>query len=182
MKSFSKLVLKLIGWKYAITVDMPAKCVLCIAPHTSNWDFMLGKLFYYAADKQASFLIKDSWYFFPFNHLFDSLGGVPVNRGKSGDLTLQMANEFLKRDAFQLAITPEGTRKRSPHWKKGFYYIAKKANVPVALVSLDYGLKEIRIDRIFYPTDDVEADMHEIKQWFKNVKACHPENFTIGEE
>lgn len=182
MKRFvSGILLKCAGWKSEVTVDFPEKCVICVAPHTSNWDFVVGKLFYTSIGKTASFLIKKSWFVFPFNHFFRSIGGVPVDRGKNGELTDLLADEFRKRDRFQLAITPEATRKLNPNWKKGFYFIALKAQVPIVLVSLDYGLKTVGITRLFFPTGDEQKDLCEIKLHYQNVRACHPEKFSIGE-
>ncbi|MDD2797527.1 MAG: 1-acyl-sn-glycerol-3-phosphate acyltransferase [Bacteroidales bacterium] len=182
MKRFlSKHILRLAGWKSDISVEIPEKCVICVAPHTSNWDFIIGKLFYVSIGKEASFLIKDSWFFFPLNYLFHSMGGVPVDRSKSGELTQQMADLFLSKSRFQLAITPEGTRKLSPQWKKGFYYIALKSKVPIVLATFDYEKKIVGINRIFEPTGDEDADLKEIKLYYRNVTACHPEKFSIGE-
>jgi len=47
MQKFSKWILKITGWKAIIKVEEPAKSVICIAPHTSNWDFLIGKLYYW---------------------------------------------------------------------------------------------------------------------------------------
>lgn len=180
-KQLSQLLIKLAGWKGEILVEIPDKCVVCVAPHTSNWDFILGKLFYTSIGRTASFLIKESWFVFPFNLFFDWIGGVPVNRSKSGELTNQMALEFQKRPNFQLAITPEATRKLNLNWKKGFYYIALKAQVPILLVAFDYGRKVVSADKVFYPTGNEEADLKEIKSYYKNVTARHPQNFSVGE-
>ena len=122
------------GWKLGPVdgVDLP-KCIVCVAPHTSNWDFIVGKLFYTSIGCNAGFLIKKEWFFFPFNLLFNWQGGVPVDRGKRTSVTDQMVERFKTSERFQLAVTPEGTRKRAKDWKKGFYFIALKANVPIVV-------------------------------------------------
>ncbi len=132
------------GWKLGPVdgVDLP-KCIVCVAPHTSNWDFIVGKLFYTSIGCNAGFLIKKEWFFFPFNLLFNWLGGVPVDRGKRTSVTDQMVERFKTSERFQLAVTPEGTRKRAKDWKKGFYFIALKANVPIVVAYFDYGKKEV---------------------------------------
>jgi 1-acyl-sn-glycerol-3-phosphate acyltransferase len=151
----------LAGWKLGPVVEDVPKCVICVAPHTSNWDFIVGKLFYTSIGRNASFLIKKEWFFFPFNLLFDWLGGVPVDRSKRTSVTDQMVGQFNRRKEFQLAVTPEGTRKRVNDWKKGFYYIAQKANVPILMAYFDYKKKEVGFKGVFYPTGD--ADTFEIK-------------------
>lgn len=176
-----KLILKLFGWSTSLTVEVPDKCIFCVAPHTSNYDFIVGKIGYCAVGgARPSFLIKKEWFRFPFNLFFGPIGGIAVDRGKRQSLSEQIVEEFGKRDKFQLAITPEGTRKKNPEWKKGFYYIAKKAGVPILLTHLDYEKKELGINKIFYPTDNEAEDIRQIKRYFKDVKGRHPEQFSIG--
>jgi 1-acyl-sn-glycerol-3-phosphate acyltransferase len=127
--------------------------------------------------RKASFLIKKEWFVFPFNFIFGSMGGVPVDRHKNTSVTDQMTNEFKKRETFHLAVTPEGTRKKAREWKKGFYYIAVKAKVPIMLAYIDYEKKEVGIKKLFHPTGDADADIKEIRSYYTGVTACHPHNF-----
>lgn len=180
MRRLCKWILKVSGWKAFTTVDEPKKSVICVAPHTSNWDFPIGKLSYIALGRESSFLIKSSWFFFPMNFIFTALGGVPVDRSKSNSITDQMAEEFKKRETFHLAITPEGTRSLVEKWKMGFYHIAVKANVPIQLAYIDYAKKELAIKKIFFPTGDEVADMKEIQEYYKDVTAKFPEKFNLS--
>ena len=180
MRKLSKWLLKTIGWTTITTVEEPKKSVICVAPHTSNWDFPVGKLSYVALGREASFLIKASWFFFPMNYFFDALGGVPVDRSRKNSITDQMTEEFNKREHFHLAITPEGTRSLVDKWKMGFYHIAVKANVPIQLAYIDYGKKELAIKKIFYPTGDEVADLKEIQEYYKDVHAKFPEKFNLS--
>ena len=177
-KAISKALLRMAGWTVGPMCEDVPKCVICVAPHTSNWDFIVGKLLYTALGRNASFLIKKDWFFFPFNLFFSWLGGVPVDRQKHTSVTDQMVEVFNKRKIFQLAITPEGTRKRAEEWKKGFYYIAQKAQVPIMIAYFDYAKKEAGIKGLFYPTGDVEKDIQTIREYYRGVTACHPENFV----
>ena len=177
-KTISKALLRLAGWKLGPVVEDVPKCVICVAPHTSNWDFIVGKLFYTSIGRNAGFLIKKEWFFFPLNLLFDWLGGVPVDRHKRTSVTDQMVEQFNQRKEFQLAVTPEGTRKRVEDWKKGFYYIAQKANVPILMAYFDYKKKEAGFKGVFYPTGNADKDIREIREHYRGVTACHPENFV----
>lgn len=179
MKSFFKLILKLVGWKIVGLTEIPNKCVICVAPHTSNWDLPLGLVVYKSMGKTASFLMKKDWFFFPMNILFNILGGIPVDRSKKTSLTEQITQVFNERDQFQLAITPEATRKRNADWKKGFYYMALAANVPILVVAADYQKKEVDFKKIVMPTGDVDADMIIIKQCYDGVIARFPDQFTV---
>ena len=180
MANFSKFLLnKVLGWKAIDNFPEVPKCVIVVAPHTSNWDFVVGKLAYSSLGRQANFLIKAEWFVFPFNIFFKKIGGIPVKRGRSESLTSRLAKEFKKRDRMHLGITPEGTRKPVEEWKKGFYYIAMQAEVPLLLVGIDYGRKEARVLGLFEPTGDYKTDVVKIKSYFKDIKPKKPENFII---
>jgi 1-acyl-sn-glycerol-3-phosphate acyltransferase len=180
MGRLCKWILKAAGWKAYATVEEPKKSVICVAPHTSNWDFPIGELSYLALGRKASFLIKKSWFVFPLNYIFEGLGGVPVDRSKRTSVTQQMVDEFDKREYFHLAITPEGTRSLVHKWKMGFYHIAVSANVPIQLAYIDYGKKELAIKEVFYPTGDEKADMEKIQEYYRGVQARFPEKFNLS--
>lgn len=177
MRHISKLILKVSGWKAITTVEEPPKSIICVAPHTSNWDFIIGKLFYWSVKRKSNFLMKDSWFFFPLGIILRGMGGIPIDRSKHSSVTDTLAQEFGKRDKLHIAITPEGTRSLVTKWKMGFYHIALKANVPIQLAFLDYKKKEMGITEIFHPTDNEEADMEKIRGFYKDVTAKHPEHF-----
>lgn len=169
---------KILGWKAVFTVPDYDKCVVCAAPHTSNLDLFIGKLFYGATGHKTSFMMKKEWFFFPVGLIFKAVGGIPVDRGKKTSLVDQMAAVFQNKKKFHLAITPEGTRKPNKHWKKGFYYIAQKANVPIVLIGIDYEKKTITAGKAIFPSGDIDEDMKEIKLYYKDFKGRHPENFV----
>ncbi len=179
-RAVSSFLLRLFGWKVIATIPDLPKCVICVAPHTSNWDFILGKLAYLSVGRFAGFMMKKEWFFFPFGAIFRSMGGVPVSRDKRTDLVAQMVEEFNRRERFSIAITPEATRKPNPDWKKGFYYIATQAGVPIALAHIDYKDKVIGLQKLFTPTGDIENDMREIKMYYRNFNGRYPENFVTG--
>ena len=169
------------GWKAEVTQDHPDKYIICLAPHTSNWDFMIGLLYSRARGMKSNFLMKKEWFFWPLGPIFKSLGGIPVYRQKHTSMTDSMAESAKRAKTFQLCITPEGTRSLNPEWKKGFYFIALKAEMPILLYGLDYERKLIQCTKTVIPSGDLEKDMREIKLYFKGFKGKKPENFTIGE-
>lgn len=178
-QGLSKLILRMAGWKLGPVegAELP-KCVICVAPHTSNWDFIIGKLFYTSIGCNAGFLMKKEWFFFPFNLFLNWLGGVPVDRNKRTSVTDQVAEEFSRNERFQIAITPEGTRKPAAEWKKGFYFIAQKANVPILMAYFDYSRKEVGILGVFEPTGDVDADILAIRTRYRGKKGRNPQYFV----
>ena len=182
MQTISRWIYKIIGWKAVSTVVEPSKSVIIVAPHTSNWDFVIGKFFYWILGRKSSFLMKKSWFFFPLGLLLRGMGGVAVDRSKRTSVTDQIAAEFNMHETFHVAITPEGTRKPVKKWKMGFYHIAVKANVPIQLGYIDYAKKEMGITEIFFPTGDEKADMIKIHAFYKSVTARHPEDFINKNE
>ena len=176
--SLCRWILQLMGWKIRSEGDEVPKCVICVAPHTSNLDLTMGKLFYSAIGKKAQFLIKKEWFVFPLNFIFKSMGGIPINRSRKSSLTEQLAKEFAKRDIFHLAVAPEGTRKKIREWKSGFYYIALKASVPIQIGFIDYLKKEVGIKCTFYPTGNANADILAIRAMYEGVRGYHRKNFA----
>ena len=174
----SRFILKMWGWKIGNVIPDIPKCVIALAPHTSNYDFIIGKLAYTAIGRTANFLIKESWFVFPFNLIFNSMGGIPVGRGRNTSFTDTLAKEFDKRDKFQLAITPEGTRRRITKWKRGVYVSAMNAEVPIVLIGLDYDTKTISSLDVINPTGDIDADMKIIQSKFKGIQGKYPEQFV----
>lgn len=177
--SLSRFILKIFGWKVECGVPDYPKCIICVAPHTSNWDFVLGKLAYWSIGRQAGFLIKDSWFFFPMNYLFKALGGIPVSRRKGGSsLTEILIKKFDSSSKMALAITPEGTRARVSQWHTGFIHIAYAAKIPIILGAIDARTKTIHLQRSYLPTGDTDADMEAIKNYYRQFTGIKPENFT----
>lgn len=179
MKRISKFILKSLGWSIKCNVDLPDKSVICVAPHTSNWDLPLGLMVYKSMGRKASFLIKKDWFFFPMNMLFNALGGIPVDRSRKTSLTEQIAEVYNSKEKFELAITPEGTRKAAAEWKMGFYYIALAAKVPIIIASIDYKKKKVVFINQLIPSGDAEADLATIKTYYKGVTAKFPEKFIL---
>ena len=179
MRKFYSFLLRTTGWTSSLQAEIPSKCVVCVAPHTSNWDFLIGMLFYKSIGGNIHFLMKKAWFFFPLKYFLSAIGGFPVNRSKNSSLTETMAEEFEKRDQFQLAIAPEGTRKKNPDWKTGFYYIAWKAQVPITLAYLDYKQRVVGLIKNFVPTGDIAGDIEQIKQLYKNIPGKYPGKFAI---
>lgn len=173
-------ILALWGWKVVATVPDYDKCIVCVAPHTSNWDFILGKLAYASLGRKAGFLMKSSWFFPPLGWIFKAMGGIPVYRGDrtKPSLTAQVTELFRRRDKLTVAITPEGTRSRTDRWHTGFLHIALGADVPIVLGAFDFATKVIYLERTFRPGPDIEADMKEIKNYYRQFTGKHPEKFS----
>ena len=171
------------GWKVYATVAEPQKSVICVAPHTSNWDFILGELGIHSVGMKAGFLMKDTWFFFPLGYLMKALGGIPVNRRQHGNLTQSIVEAFNTTPRLAIGVTPEGTRSANPNWHKGAIFMAREAQVPLVMAYFDYKQRVVCIDREFQLSDDADADLIRIKQYFlQHGCGRFPEKFVTGLE
>lgn len=182
MKKISGFIIKLFGWKFIGEVPKDKKYVIVSIPHTSMWDFVWGKLtFWYAGIKPVVF-IKKELFFFPLGNLLRALGALPINRSRSTGMVEQIIDYYNKNEHFCICITPEGTRSLAPKLKRGFYFIAKQANVPLYLGVLDYKSKTLFIGERYEICGDMNKDMEYIKNYYteKNPTAKHVNKFSLN--
>lgn len=170
MKWLGLTYLRLAGWRAEGQFPAESKCVLIVAPHTSNWDFVLGVAFMFAVDLRVSFLGKHTIFKPPFDKFLTRIGGIPVDRRKSHGVVGQCVEAFQRESALLLALAPEGTRKGPSRWKTGFYQIALGAGVPIFPVAFDVEHHVIRLMPLFHPTGRIEEDLKELKALFAHVK------------
>lgn len=172
---------KLAGWKVKGQKPNLSKYVIVIAPHTSNWDFFVGWGARNVIGFRPNFLAKKELFQIPLVGWFlKNIGGVAVDRGnRKVKLVDQVVQVFKEKDEFIMTITPEGTRSYSPRWKTGFYRIAHQAGVPIIKIGFDYPTKTVHIDEPYYPGGDMDKELPEIQQYFKDFKGKHPAKFGI---
>jgi len=159
---------RLAGWKIDGRMPEEKKFIIIVAPHTSNWDFMIGLCVRGIMRFDAKFLGKKELFRFPFGSLFRWLGGLPVDRSRNANLVDEVVELFKEREKLILAIAPEGTRKYVKKWKTGFYFIALKAKIPIVLASFDYPSKTVFASKPFYPTGNLQEDMKVIYEFYRN--------------
>ncbi|MBD3861829.1 1-acyl-sn-glycerol-3-phosphate acyltransferase [Olleya marilimosa] len=165
---------KILGWKVVgntnFSKDTIKKAVIISAPHTSNIDFIIGILLRKVTQVKTNFIGKQELFTWPFGYYFRAVGGVPVDRKNKENKVQTIAKLFENKDEFRLTLAPEGTRSKVDEWRTGFYYIAKQANVPIIMFTLDFGNKQNTVSEPFYPTDNIEEDFKYMKAFFKDVK------------
>jgi 1-acyl-sn-glycerol-3-phosphate acyltransferase len=171
----SRFIFWLFGWKVTGTVPTFKKFVVIAAPHTSALDFPLGMLGSYILGVKFRFYGKKELFDGPFGFLFRALGGLPVDRFSKHGVVEQAVKAFESHDEFILALAPEGTRKYVPEFRKGFYYIALGAKVPIVCGFIDFSTKTVGVGPTVYPTGNYEKDVEEIKAFYRTKKGRHPE-------
>ncbi len=182
MKYLSWLILRLLGWKIEskIPKEVLDRCVIIAAPHTSNWDIFLGLAVFYQYKLKARFTVKKEWFKFPFKSLMQYWGAIGINRSRENQsLTDVMAELFSTHKKLTLVVTAEATRSYCEKWKTGFYYIALKAKVPIALGYLDTQSKSFGIEKLLIPTGDLHKDMFEIMDYYRTKTGFKPQNFSV---
>lgn len=185
MGKFLMFILKIFGWRIdPHAPDGVRKAVIIMGPHTSNWDFIIGKIAFMQYNIKGTYLIKKELFFPPLGWFLKAMGGIPVDRKSNNNFTDQAVAFFEQNESMFMVFTPEGTRAYSPNWKKGFYYIAQKANVPIYIGYIDYEKKIGGFDCLFVTTGNADADIAEIKKILSKYKGKYPEKgiFTVEED
>jgi len=173
---FGKSVLNVMGWKIAGAFPNEPKVVAIAYPHTSNWDFVTGLAAMLATGLKGSWIAKEEMFRpSPIGHIWKSLGGIPIIRGKKLGAVEQQIATLKAAEKMLLLIEPEGTRGAAHDWKKGFYHIAVGAEVPILPVTWDYANKIVTFLPLFHPTNDIDADVKALMQLGKDCQGKHPE-------
>ncbi|TPE45777.1 1-acyl-sn-glycerol-3-phosphate acyltransferase [Pontibacter mangrovi] len=176
-KFISKLIFKAAGWKLnGNLAPQDRRSVMVAAPHTSNWDFIFARAAFYLMDAPIRYTIKKEFMKFPFGPILKKIGAIPIDRSKNTRMVDAMVRIFEETPGdICVMVTPEGTRKYQPRWRRGFYYVALGANVPIVLGYLDYSKKEAGIGPTIIPSGDIEADMEKIMAFYRTKKGKYPE-------
>ncbi|MDC3261696.1 lysophospholipid acyltransferase family protein [bacterium] len=179
LRVISKIILKIIRWRVVGSLpDKQRKYVLVVAPHTSNWDFILFVLAVSVLRLKPSVLIKSTLFVGPLGWFLRYCGAIPVNRTQANSLVNYIASIYEERDEFVLIITPEGTRSANPNWKRGFHHVATTAEVPILVVYVDSNIKTIGIEGLMEPTDDVDADIGQLKKFYDSKSGLKRDNYA----
>ena len=167
---------KLSGWK--VVGHFPyqyKKMILIVGPHTSWKDILVG----FAARNElkinhAKFLGKKELFDGAFGWLFRCMGGTPVDRSGKHGMVEQAATLFTSNENYILALAPEGTRRRVNKLHSGFYHIAKRAQVPIMPLGLDFENKKIVLGEPLFTSNDEEADFKKIIAFFADITGKKP--------
>ena len=178
-RAVGRFVLRALGWRAVGEFPRPGceRCVLIAAPHTSNWDLPFMIAFAMAFDLHISWMGKFTLFRGPFGGFMRWLGGIPVRRESRHRKVEEMARWFASRESAVLAIAPEGTRFRAPHWKSGFYWIAKEAGVPIVPSYLDFGTRTAGFGPPLVPSDSLASDMDRLRAVYEGKRGLFADGF-----
>ena len=138
LKYISKFILNyVLGWKIINTPNVK-KAIIIGYPHTSLMDSFLILL--YSNIHIGYGVIKGEY--FVFRILANLLGHINVTINKNKSQVDTIVNNMKKKEGV-LYIAPTGSRSKKQYIRTGFYYIAKKANVPLICGCLNYKTKHV---------------------------------------
>ena len=175
MRLVARALLFVLGWRLVGEAPRIDRCVVIFAPHTSNWDFPILLLVRFAFGGPVHYLGKHTLFRAPFGWFFRLTGGIPVVRHERRHVVREAVRLFRERDELWLAVSPEGTRQKSDHWKSGFYRIARAAGVPVLMAFLDAGKKECGVGELVELTGDAERDLARLRAFYETKRGIRPE-------
>ena len=169
MRAVGSGVLGLLGWRTDGEVPNLPKFVIAVAPHTSNWDFVVGAAAMFALDLRLTFIGKHTLFRGPFAAALRWMGGIPVDRSSPHGVVAESVLAFASTERRILVIAPEGTRSRVGQFRSGFLHIARGARVPVLLVALDYEARCVRFGPAFEPGEDIEEERRKAEAFFAPI-------------
>ncbi len=169
-RAFGRAVVRVM--RFDVEGDIPdlPRLVVSVAPHTSNWDFVIGMGVMFALDLRIKFLAKHTLFRPPMGAIFRWMGGIPVDRSSSHGVVGDAVHAFESNDKLLLAIAPEGTRSRVKRLKSGFLHIAHEAHVPLLLVAFDWNRRCVRFGPLFEQGDDIAADLGKIEAFYSSIR------------
>ena len=177
---FGRNYLKMRGFSFVGHYpDDAKKSIIICAPHTCIEDFVIGRCFFWMEGREAKFLIKKEFFKPGLGWLLKRIGGIPVDRSKGNNMVAKTAVVFRNYDELHIVITPEGTRKRVEKWKRGFYYIAELAQVPVVLGFIDFKTKRCGYGPSFIPSGDFDKDWPMIEDFYRGMQGKVPGRFNL---
>jgi 1-acyl-sn-glycerol-3-phosphate acyltransferase len=175
MQLFAKSLLELSGWRLVGQAPDIARCLIIFAPHTSSWDFPLLLCVRFALGRRVSYLAKQSLFRFPLIGLLRWTGAIPVERAGNHELVSTLADAFRQRNELWLAMSPEGTRAKTDHWKSGFYHVAREAKVPLLLGFIDARKRECGVADLLELSGDMDRDMAQLRAFYSQKQGIVPE-------
>ena len=173
-------LLSFLGWKVLGEIGeehINKNLVVIVAPHTSNWDGILGVAAIAGLDARISFLGKDTAFKYGLGAFLKYMGGIPIDRSNPGGVINDAIEKIKKMNGTLLGVAPEGTRSKVEAWKTGFLRIAEGIDAKIIPASIDFATKEILLGKVFVPSGDNKKDIRDLQDYYKVFTARHPEKY-----
>ena len=179
-KALGRAMMRLSGWHIEGNLPDLPKVVISVAPHTTNWDFVIGVMVLWALDIKISFLGKHTLFRGVFGKWMRSIGGIPVDRESTHGVVGDAVRAFQQSERMVLALAPEGTRQLGKGFKMGFLHIAHGANVPILLAYFDFSRKVVGFGPLLTTTGDVQRDMKTVLDYYRPIRGKYRKVWQQG--
>ena len=167
-------VLFALGWQILGSIPNEERIVIVAAPHTSNWDFIVGMSTILALNLNVKWLGKKSLFIPGISWFFKWLGGIPVDRKNPNTLIENIVKIVERENGLMIGVAPEGSRKKVNRWKSGFLRIASQTKSKIMFIGIDAPSKTLIIGRLFEPSGYSEKDIIYVMDYFKQFKGINP--------
>lgn len=177
-RGLGRLILRIMGWKVVGNPPDEPRFIVTAAPHTSNWDGAIFLIAIVAMGLDLHWIGKHTLFEGRGGRFLRWMGGVSVNRQAAQDVVQQVAQKFRDAEQLVIVVAPEGTRRRTDRWKTGFYRMAQRAGVPIAMGFMDYAKKRVGFGPALTVTGDLQADFATMIAFYRQVTPRFPELFA----
>lgn len=176
-RAIGRWLMRMSGWRLKGELPDVPKLIISVAPHTSNWDFLVGMMALWALDIRISFIGKHTLFKGLFGRWLRSLGGIPVDRSKSHGVVGEVVDAFNASERLIFALAPEGTRTLAKGFKSGFLHMARGAKVPIVLAYFDFSERAICFGKVINASADVERDLQEVLDFYRPVRGKYTKDW-----
>ena len=146
IKWLGRSLLSLLGWTVLGKIGEEhanKHLVVIVAPHTSNWDGILGVAAIAGLDARISFIGKDAAFKYGLGAFLKYMGGIPIDRSNPGGVINDAIEKIKRLNGTLLGMSPEGTRSKVEAWKTGFLRIAQGIDAKIIPASICFSKKAI---------------------------------------
>ncbi len=175
----ARWLLARLGWRVAFDGLPGPKGVAIVYPHTSNWDFIIGLLAKWVTRVPFRWIGKESLFRgatgATLGRVMRLWGGRPVDRHHASGAVEQLARLMDSEPWCWLALSPEGTRKHLDHLRSGFYHLARRMDVPLAVAYIDYTTRTVGVKHFIRLTGDEPADLAALARYYADKRGYRPE-------
>jgi 1-acyl-sn-glycerol-3-phosphate acyltransferase len=177
---YNNIILPTISYQNIIRNN---KNIIMVSSHSTNWDGIIGFLFFLSEKLPAFGAAKYELFWGPFSYILRYLGFIPIYWDRKTNATEQIfeyfdTNNKRKNKNLFLGIFPEGNRYKD-RWKSGFWVISRKLNCKILILGFDYEKRYIVPYSIVMPTDDFNNDLDVVKEQLYPFITLYPEYTDI---
>jgi len=178
LAGLARRLLALFGWHVRCDGLPGPHGVAIVYPHTSNWDFVIGLLAKWAINLPIRWIGKESLFRgltgATLGRLMRWWGGRPVDRHTASGAVEQLAQMMQSEPWVWLGLSPEGTRRHTDYLRSGFYHLALKLDLPVALAYIDYRRREVGVTDFVHMSGDEAHDLEVLRRFYADKSARFP--------